>query len=98
MIVVENAGTFMVAAFTGFAVNFLAYGTIKLASSLTLKVLGCVKSTLVILFAMQLFAEEVALLQFIGYLVSIFAFAVYTHIKMAEIAAKEHADCQPLPK
>eukprot|EP00775_Hariotina_reticulata_P004591 gene4591-4845_t len=88
---------FMVAACTGFAVNLLAYGTIKLASSLTLKVLGCVKNTLVIVLAMQLFAEEVALVQFLGYVVSIAAFAAYTHIKMAEIAAGE-ADQQSAPK
>lgn len=79
---------FGLAACLGFAVNVLAYATIKLASSLTLKVLGCVKNAVVILAAMLLFAEEVTPLQAVGYIVSTAAFGVYTHIKMTQIAGE----------
>lgn len=82
----ENLGLFLLAACMGFAVNVLAYATIKLASSLTLKVLGCVKNALVIVAAMILFAEEVTWTQGLGYVVSTGAFLVYVHIKMVQIA------------
>lgn len=83
----ENLGLFFLAACMGFAVNTLAYATIKLASSLTLKVLGCVKNGLVIIAAIALFAEEVTWTQGVGYLLSTGAFLVYVHIKMVQIAA-----------
>jgi len=71
----------------GFLVNVLAYATIKLASSLTLKVLGTVKNALLIVVAMLLFGEVVTGMQGVGYVVSVAAFAVYTRIKMTQIAA-----------
>lgn len=77
----------MLAACLGFAVNVLAYATIKLASSLTLKVLGCVKNAVVIVAAMNLFSEEVTWTQGVGYVVSSVAFLVYVHVKMVQIAA-----------
>lgn len=82
----QHPALFLLAAGMGFAVNVLAYATIKLASSLTLKVLGCVKNALVIVAAMLLFAEEVTVLQGVGYVVSTAAFGLYTHIKMTQIA------------
>eukprot|EP00878_Enallax_costatus_P047363 GHUV01057934.1.p1 GENE.GHUV01057934.1~~GHUV01057934.1.p1 ORF type:complete len:117 (+),score=29.85 GHUV01057934.1:46-396(+) len=82
----EHPALFILAACLGFAVNILAYATIKLASSLTLKVLGCVKNALVIVAAMILFAEEVTVLQGLGYGISTAAFGLYTHIKVAQIA------------
>lgn len=84
----QHPGLFLLAACMGFAVNVLAYATIKLASSLTLKVLGCVKNALVIVAAMILFAEEVTALQGVGYGISTAAFGVYTHIKMTQIAGE----------
>jgi hypothetical protein len=44
------------------------------------------QTAVVILAAMLLFAEEVTLLQALGYIVSTAAFGVYTHIKMTQIA------------
>lgn len=85
----EHAGLFFLAACMGFAVNTLAYATIKLASSLTLKVLGCVKNGLVIIAAILLYAEEVTWTQGVGYVVSTAAFLLYVHIKMVQIAAGE---------
>jgi len=82
----QHPGLFLLAAVMGFAVNVLAYATIKLASSLTLKVLGCVKDALLIVVAMILFSEKVTLVQGLGYSISTVAFMIYTHIKM-------HQDC-----
>lgn len=87
----QHPGLFLLAACMGFAVNTLAYATIKLASSLTLKVLGCVKNGLVIIAAIALFAEEVTWTQGVGYIVSTGAFLVYVHIKFVQIAAGDSA-------
>lgn len=82
----DHTGLFLLAACMGFAVNVLAYATIKLASSLTLKVLGTVKNALLIGAAMALYSEVVTAVQGIGYAVSVAAFGVYTYIKMRQIA------------
>eukprot|EP00775_Hariotina_reticulata_P005398 gene5398-5632_t len=91
----QHPGLFLVAAVMGFAVNVLAYATIKLASSLTLKVLGCVKNALLIIVAMMLFSEKVTMVQGVGYTISTVAFMIYTHIKMHQIA---HEAAQPASK
>lgn len=91
IIPMQHAGLFLLAACLGFVVNVLAYATIKLASSLTLKVLGCVKNALVIIAAILLYAEEVNWTQGVGYAVSSVAFLLYVHIKMVQIASGEGA-------
>jgi hypothetical protein len=78
---------FLAAACMGFLINVLAFATIKLASSLTLKVLGTVKNALLIVAAMALYGEVVTGLQAAGYLVSTGAFGWYSYIKMQQIAA-----------
>lgn len=83
----EHWPLFVSAACMGFVINLLAFATIKLASSLTLKVLGTVKNALLILAAMALYAEVVTALQAWGYVLSTIAFGVYTWTKMKQIAA-----------
>jgi hypothetical protein len=82
-----NWRLFLLAACTGFLINLLAFATIKLASSLTLKVLGTVKNALIIAAAMILYGEVVTAVQFWGYVVSTVAFGYYTYLKMRQIAA-----------
>ncbi|KAI8463840.1 MAG: triose-phosphate transporter family-domain-containing protein [Monoraphidium minutum] len=78
---------FLAAACMGFLINVLAFATIKLASSLTLKVLGTVKNALLIVAAMALYGEVVTGPQAWGYLISTAAFIVYTRVKVMQIAA-----------
>ena len=78
---------FLAAACMGFLINVLAFATIKLASSLTLKVLGTAKNALLIVAAMVLYGEVVTGAQGVGYLAATVAFAFYTRAKVRQIAA-----------
>jgi hypothetical protein len=86
LIPLQHKGLFLLAACMGFAVNTLAYATIKLTGSLTLKVLGTVKNALVIMTAVVLYAEVVTGIQATGYILSTVAFGAYTAIKMKQVA------------
>lgn len=65
----------------GFACNALAYGVIRRAGSLTLKVLGTVKNVAVVGAGIAVFGDKVGLLQAAGYAVSIGGFVSYQRVK-----------------
>jgi hypothetical protein len=80
-IVVAHKWYFVFAAIAGFAVNALAMLVIKLASALTLKVLGICKDVGLVLFGVMLLGEHVAGLQMAGYAVALVGFGAYNYIK-----------------
>jgi drug/metabolite transporter (DMT)-like permease len=75
------------AALAGFAVNVLAMCVIKLASALTLKVLGICKDVGLVTFSAMLLGEHVTGLQLAGYGVSVLGFGCYNYVKAADAGA-----------
>ncbi|GLC37079.1 hypothetical protein PLESTB_001393700 [Pleodorina starrii] len=86
-VVWENPSAFLCTALLGFAVNALAYFVIKLASSLTLKVLATAKNTMLVVCGMLMFGEAVTGFQGIGYLISLTGFTWYQWLKIGQLAA-----------
>lgn len=82
----EYAGLFLLAAFMGFLINALAYTTIKLASSVTLKVLGIVRNTFLVVFAVMFRGEVVTQVQGVGYAISLLGFYAYNVLKIQQIS------------
>lgn len=68
--IAANPGMYLLAAFLGFMVNFLTLGVIKSTSSLTFKVVGQVKNTVVIWLSVVLFGSEITGIQVAGYSIS----------------------------
>lgn len=83
-LVAAQPARFALAGALGFCVNALAYIVIQAASSLTLKVLGTVKNSLVVLLGVGLLGEHVSRLQGLGYVASVLAFGWYQQIKIAQ--------------
>ena len=68
----------------GIPVNLLTLGVIKSTSSLTFKVMGQVKNTVVIMMSVLIFGSAITGLQVFGYTVSMVGFAVYQRGKQVQ--------------
>ena len=81
---------YMCAAVLGFFVNLLTLAVIKSTSSLTFKVIGQVKNTVVILVSVALFGSAITGTQVVRYSISMVGFAVYQRGK--QLQTKDEAD------
>jgi len=85
LLVGEHPLKFLITAVTGFGVNALAILVIKLASSLTLKVLGTVKDAALVTVGVVFLHEVVSPLQLLGYTISLLGFVAYNVIKASSL-------------
>ena len=85
--VAAHPAHFAAAAVMGFSVNALAYAVIVTSSSLTLKVAGAVKNSLVAYCGVLFFGESVSSTQLVGYAVSLAGFTWYNKVKLRGAAA-----------
>ncbi len=88
--ILQSPHKYACAAFLGFLVNLLTLAVIKSTSSLTFKVMGQVKNTLVILVSVVLLGSAITGTQVVGYLISMIGFAVYQRGK--QVQTKEETD------
>lgn len=75
---------YLACAMMGFLTNALAFGVIKVTSSLTLKVVGTVKNSATVLFGVLLFGDVVTFTQLVGYTMSTVGFGFYNYGKMVQ--------------
>jgi hypothetical protein len=71
---------YLSAIFMGFLVNLSTAFAIKVTGSLTFKVVGCVKNSLLVWVGI-LMGDIVTTEQLLGYTISVVGFALYTHVK-----------------
>ncbi|KAG2422000.1 hypothetical protein HYH02_015547, partial [Chlamydomonas schloesseri] len=86
----QHPGSFAAAACCGFLVNMLAITVIKLASSLTLKVLGTVKTRLWLTIGIVSSRNTSPGCSWWGYSVSMVGFAAYNAIKAQQQQQQQH--------
>ena len=87
-IIKDNAPIFLLASTLGFFVNMTTLMFVNVAGSLTFKVVGAMKSVVVILLGVVLFGDTVTPLQAFGYLLALVGFALYNR---AQAQAQELA-------
>lgn len=83
--VMDQPVPFMTYAVAGFGVSLLATWVVKLASSLTLKVLGTLKDAALVMLSVVLLNEHVTGLQLLGYSVSLVGFLLYNVAKARNV-------------
>ena len=76
----RDAAQVPAAAFLGFLVNLLTLAVIKSTSSLTFKVMGQVKNTVVIVMSVLIFGPAITAVQVLGYAISMVGFAIYREV------------------
>jgi hypothetical protein len=80
--ILASPGLYSAAMAMSFLVNMFTYLAIMHSSSLTFKVVGCIKNAAVVLFGVMFMGEHVSVFQAIGYAVSVAGFMIYTVVKM----------------
>ncbi len=78
---------YLAAVFMGFLVNLSTAFAIKVTGSLTFKVVGCVKNTMLVWVGI-LMGDVVTGAQLWGYSVSVLGFALYTYEKWRQVNSK----------
>mmetsp|Transcript_23114 Transcript_23114/g.25323 ORF Transcript_23114/g.25323 Transcript_23114/m.25323 type:complete len:345 (+) Transcript_23114:184-1218(+) len=81
-VVLENPGTFLVAACTGIGVNFITYFVIQYTSSLSMKILGTVRNIMMVVIGVLFYQEIITSSQAFGYTISLAGFVAYNLAKM----------------
>ena len=81
----QHAGTVLLAATLGFAVNLASFLVIKRTSSTTLKLLGTARNAGLVLFSACFLGEHVTPTQGFGYAVSLGFFGVYNYVKARKL-------------
>jgi drug/metabolite transporter (DMT)-like permease len=77
LIMLENANFFLLASAMGVIVNFMAYSVIQSTNSLTMKMLGTLRSIVTIGFGVLLYHEVIPIREAEGYLLALVGFVGY---------------------
>ena len=73
-ILFNNVGYFFSAAILGIIVNFLTFFVIVYTSSLNVKILGMFRNMMLIVVSVVFYAEQVTLIEIIGYVLALIGF------------------------
>jgi len=80
-VLIKNPSAFLVASSLGICVNFLSYLVIQATSSLTMKVLGIVRSIATIILGAMIYKETITVNEGFGYIIALIGFATYNAAK-----------------
>ena len=80
-ILIKNPGAFLLASCMGLCVNFLSYLVIQATSSLTMKVLGIVRSIATIVLGAFIYHETISFNEGLGYCIALAGFITYNAAK-----------------
>lgn len=80
-ILIKNPGAFLLASCMGLCVNFLSYLVIQATSSLTMKVLGIVRSIATIILGAFIYHETISFNEGLGYCIALGGFIAYNAAK-----------------
>lgn len=80
-VLIRNPSAFLVASSMGLCVNFLSYLVIQATSSLTMKVLGIVRSIATIVLGAMIYKETITFNEGFGYIIALIGFVTYNAAK-----------------
>ena len=70
------------AGFLAIILNFASFWTVKVTSGIIMKVLGTVRTCGIIIYGVYMYNEQVTQQTLGGYVVTLLAFAAYTHLQI----------------